>query len=96
MPVTGGWETWETVSTSLNLEQGAYKLRLTVNQSGFDINWIDFDFTGDPMSLNEMNSVNFNLYPNPTSNFISINTDLSEFKIEIFVPITKIHLKHFI
>ena len=84
LPVTGGWETWETVSTSLNLEQGAYKLRLTVNQSGFDINWIDFDFTGDPMSLNEMNRVNFNLYPNPTSNFISINTDLSEFKIEIF------------
>ena len=84
LPVTGGWETWETVSTSLNLEQGAYKLRLTVNQSGFDINWIDFDFTGDPMSLNEMNSINFNLYPNPTSNFISINTDLSEFKIEIF------------
>ena len=84
LPVTGGWETWETVSTSLNLEQGAYKLRLTVNQSGFDINWIDFDFTGDPMSFSETNRVKFNLYPNPTSNFISINTDLSEFKIEIF------------
>ena len=84
LPVTGGWETWETVSTSLNLEQGSYKLRLTVNQSGFDINWIDFDFTGDPMSLSETNRVEFNLYPNPTSNFISINTDLSEFKIEIF------------
>ena len=84
LPVTGGWETWETVSTSLNLEQGAYKLRLTVNQSGFDINWIDFDFSGDPMSLNETNRFKFNLYPNPTTNFISINTDLSEFKIDIF------------
>ena len=84
LPVTGGWETWETVSTSLNLEQGAYKLRLTVNQSGFDINWIDFDFTGDPMSFSETNRVEFNLYPNPTTNFIIINTDLREFKIEIF------------
>ena len=84
LPVTGGWETWETVSTSLNLEQGAYKLRLTVNQSGFDINWIDFDFSGDPMSFSETNRVEFNLYPNPTTNFIIINTDLREFKIEIF------------
>ena len=84
LPVTGGWETWETVSTSLNLEQGSYKLRLTVNQSGFDINWIDFDFTGDPMSFSETNRVEFNLYPNPTTDFIIINTDLSEFKIEIF------------
>ena len=84
LPVTGGWETWETVSTSLNLDQGSYKLRLTVNQSGFDINWIDFDFTGDPMSFSETNRVEFNLYPNPTTDFIIINTDLSEFKIEIF------------
>ena len=84
LPVTGGWETWETVSTSLNLEEGSYKLRLTVNQSGFDINWIDFDFTGDPMSLNEINRFTLNLYPNPTNDFINIATHLGEYKIEIY------------
>ena len=84
LPVTGGWETWETVSTSLNLEEGSYKLRLTVNQSGFDINWIDFDFTGDPMSLNETDRFTLSLYPNPTNDFINIETHLGEFKIEIY------------
>ena len=84
LPVTGGWETWETVSTSLNLEEGSYKLRLTVNQSGFDINWIDFDFTGDPMSLNEINRFTLNLYPNPTNDFINIETHLDDYKIEIY------------
>ena len=89
LPVTGGWETWETVSTTLNLEEGSYKLRLTVNQSGFDINWIDFDFTGDPMSLNEINRFNLNLYPNPANDFINIDTNLSEYKIEIYDLIGK-------
>ena len=28
LPITGGWQTWETVSATTNLSEGSYKLRL--------------------------------------------------------------------
>ena len=84
LPITGGWETWETVSKSLTLEEGSYTLRLVVGQSGFDINWIDFEYIGDSMSLSETNEINLSLTPNPSSDYLSLNTDLSEFVIEIY------------
>ena len=84
LPITGGWETWETVSKSLSLEEGSYTLRLVVGQSGFDINWIDFEYIGDPMSLSETNEINLSLTPNPSSDYLFLNTNLSEFVIEIY------------
>ena len=36
------------------------------------------------MSLNEINRFNINLYPNPTNDFINIDTHLNEYKIEIY------------
>ena len=84
LPITGGWETWETVSKSLTLEEGSYTLRLVVGQSGFDINWIDFEYIGDSMSLSETNEINLSLTPNPSSDYLFLNTDLSEFVIEIY------------
>ena len=59
LPITGGWQTWETVSATTNLSEGSYKLRLKVIQSGFNLNWIEFDFTGNSMGLgdNEMSGV---------------------------------------
>ena len=62
LPITGGWETWETVSKNLSLEEGSYTLRLVVGQSGFDINWIDFEYIGDSMSLSETNEINFSIF----------------------------------
>lgn len=43
---TGGWQTWNTVSTSLNLTGGTHTLRLNATgasgQGLFNINWIEF------------------------------------------------------
>ncbi|RPH99695.1 MAG: carbohydrate-binding protein, partial [Calditrichaeota bacterium] len=43
-PVTGGWQTWRTVSQSAILPEGRYTLRLKVTQSGFNLNWLRFQF----------------------------------------------------
>ena len=47
--VTGGWQSWVTVSTTVNLSQGAQALRLAYSGgSGFllNINWMEFTSTG--------------------------------------------------
>ena len=41
-PNTGGWQNWQTISFSTYLPEGLYTLRMTVIQSPFNLNWMDF------------------------------------------------------
>ena len=83
-PVTGDWESWETVSTSATLTAGSYKLKMRIIQSGFDINWIEFDYLGGSMGLQDESYLDFILYPNPSQDYINLETDLNDFIIEIY------------
>ena len=84
LPITGGWQSWETVSASTTLNEGSYKLRMKVIQPGFNLNWIEFDHTGNSMGLNDNFITDFRLYPNPANDLINLDTQLENFKIEIF------------
>ena len=88
-PITGGWQTWQTVSASTSLNEGSYKLRLKVIQPGFNLNWIEFDFTGNSMGLIDNEFYNVLLYPNPTSEILNIKTNINSFHIEIFDVVGK-------
>lgn len=43
-PVTGGWQSWQTVTYPAILPEGRYTLRIKVTKSGFNLNWILFKF----------------------------------------------------
>ena len=43
-PGTGGWQSWRTVSEPAVLPAGEHRLRFFVNQGGFNLNRIEFDF----------------------------------------------------
>ena len=89
LPITGGWQTWETVSANTNLTEGSYKLRLKVIQSGFNLNWIEFDFTGNSMGLDDNEMKGFRLFPNPVDEILTIYSDYETSTIEIFDIIGK-------
>ncbi|WP_186438257.1 beta-1,3-glucanase family protein [Cohnella terricola] len=42
VPNTGGWQTWTTVTGTLNLSAGAQTLTLLAATGGFNLNWIQF------------------------------------------------------
>ena len=89
LPITGGWQSWETVSASTNLTEGSYKLRMKVIQPGFNLNWIEFDFTGNSMGTDDDEIDKIRLFPNPVSEILNINTKYQNFKIEIYDMIGK-------
>ena len=89
LPITGGWQTWETVSANTNLTEGSYKLRLKVVQSGFNLNWIEFDFTGNSMGLDDNEMKGLRLFPNPVDEILTIYSEYETFTIEIFDIIGK-------
>ena len=57
---------------------------MRIIQSGFDINWIEFDYVGGSMGLQDESYLDFILYPNPSQDYINLETDLNDFVIEIY------------
>ena len=89
LPITGGWQTWETVSATTNLSEGSHKLRLKVIQSGFNLNWIEFDFNGNSMGLDDNEMKGLRLFPNPVNEILNLYSEYETFTIEIFDIIGK-------
>ena len=77
---TGGWQDWETVSTTVNLSAGDQTIRLTADASGWNINWIEFttdasDTTSDGNGCHVAVNADFSVEvsddaSNPTLTFI--------------------------
>ncbi len=54
VPNTGGWQTWATVSSNVNLTAGAQTLRILATGTGWNINWLRFSLatqTPTPTSI---------------------------------------------
>ena len=74
---TGGWQNWETQSTSLHLEAGKYLFRLLVSGDEHNLNWFEFSL---PVTV-ESSPVPglITLYPSPAKDLVTIalNTPVS-------------------
>jgi hypothetical protein len=42
-PVTGGWQTWTTITTNLFIPEGFHTLRMRILSGGFNMNWMKFE-----------------------------------------------------
>lgn len=62
IPITGGWQSWTSVTSRINLTAGASRLRVKIIQPEFNLNW--YKFTENIVSATEP-IVGFSLYPNP-------------------------------
>ena len=43
LPLTNGWQDWESTSKAVNLIEGSYILRLKIVEGPFNLNWFSFD-----------------------------------------------------
>jgi len=59
---TGGWQNWQTQSTTVSLTQGKNTIRLLSRSDGYNLNWIQFSQLTPVESLI---TKSFSLYPNP-------------------------------
>ena len=62
---TGGWQTWASVVTSINLPAGEHILKLAVVNAGFNINWLKFE--KGAFGINDLSpqKLTADVYPNP-------------------------------
>ncbi|MBT1702180.1 carbohydrate-binding protein [Chryseosolibacter indicus] len=71
VPVTGGWQLWKTISTTMKLDSGASVLRVTILQPEFNINWFNFT-TAVINSIEKTDKESLNIFPNPVDGVLSI------------------------
>jgi hypothetical protein len=72
LPVTGGWQSWQTTTTETVLNAGVYSLQMKVLESGFNMNWFEFTFVSS-LGLENPKKNTVTLYPNPISEEFQIN-----------------------
>jgi len=73
VPNTGGWQTWQTVTTNVTLPAGNQILRFYAVTNGFNINWLTFSNSGARIMAPETDGLS--VYPNPAHSFVNINAD---------------------
>jgi beta-glucanase (GH16 family) len=96
VPATGGWQNWTTISHTVNVNAGTYKLGVYAVAGGWNLNWIKITkVSGARMGIDEESEESFSLtstealslssYPNPASDIITIAmpVDMENCKVNI-------------
>ena len=87
LPVTGGWQIWQTVSTEIPLKQGLQKLKVFAFIGGYNLNWMEFTYiTGISDEVHEPSE--FQLYPNYPNPFNSSTKIQYELAVESRIILT--------
>jgi len=67
IPITGGWQSWTTVSSISNFNKGDLTIKLLAEKGGFNLNWFEL-ITITDVKLDKNLPSNYSLYqnfPNP-------------------------------
>lgn len=82
VPNTGGYQTWKSVISSINISPGKHYLKLVATNSGFNINYCTI--TKSAVGLENLHDDGIMIYPNPVSKEMIIgSTGFRYNKVEI-------------
>jgi uncharacterized repeat protein (TIGR02059 family) len=85
IPVTGGWQTWVSVATSVNLVAGKQRLRIYFAKGGCNFNWVKVEKDTSVSVSDLTRNKELIVFPNPASSQISIQSpDAKISGVEIF------------
>ena len=86
IPNTGGWQNWQTVSQTVNVNAGTYNFGIFIQSSGVNINWFRITKSGAGLAAKSAASEDFvalNVYPTSVDNTLSITQDVSNANVSI-------------
>ncbi len=75
IPATGGWQTWTTVSQTVNVNAGTYNFGVYAQAGGWNLNWIRISKNGArpaAASAAAEPTVSVALYPNPVTDHLTL------------------------
>ena len=91
IPNTGGWQNWQTISHTVNVNAGTYNFGVFVQNTGFNINWIKITKVANAARMvqeSKVESIAISVFPNPVENTLFFSADVRNAKISIVDPIS--------
>jgi hypothetical protein len=92
IPNTGGWQNWQTVSQTVNVNAGTYNFGIYIQNTGMNINWIKITKVGAGLAAKTALAPEeeeapvgtvLNVYPSPVENTLFATKDISGENIKI-------------
>lgn len=88
VPNTGGWQNWQTITQTVNVNAGTYNFGIYVQNTGFNLNWFRITKAASGLAAKSAaptseEFVALNVYPTSTDSTLSITQDVSTAKVSI-------------
>ena len=64
-PITGGWQVFRTISTTIHLTEGNHELKFAIVVGAFNINWFEFKNSNATKVTHSIAGLLSEIYPNP-------------------------------
>ena len=99
IPNTGGWQNWQTVTQTVNVNAGTYNFGIYIQNTGMNINWIRITKVTNAAKValdskeETQEEVEFKVYPNPTTDYLFFSSDIDNKTVSIFNSAGNVVLK---
>ncbi|SHN18174.1 MULTISPECIES: carbohydrate-binding protein [Flavobacterium] len=79
IPNTGGWQNWQTVSQTVNVNAGTYNFGIYIQNTGVNINWIRITKSASALAAKSDSTdkiESLTVYPNPTESELFFSAEI--------------------
>lgn len=89
VPNTGGWQNWQTITQTVNVNAGTYNFGIYVQNTGFNLNWFRITKSGAALAAKSASAAtqdsipSLTVYPNPTESQLFFSAEVSGGNVNI-------------
>jgi len=89
VPNTGGWQNWQTITQTVNVNAGTYNFGVYVQNTGFNLNWFRITKSGAALAAKSASATtqdsipSLTVYPNPTESQLFFSAEVSGGNVNI-------------
>jgi chitinase len=86
VPNTGGWQNWQTVSQTVNVNAGTYNFGIYIQNTGVNLNWFRITKSGAALAAKSAAAdkiESLSIYPNPTESQLFFSAEVSGGNVNI-------------
>ncbi|MDX6191744.1 glycosyl hydrolase family 18 protein [Flavobacterium sp. Fl-318] len=86
VPNTGGWQNWQTITQTVNVNAGTYNFGIYIQNSGVNLNWFRITKSGAALTAKTASQEkieSLTVYPNPTEEVLFFTAEVSEANVSV-------------